>query len=185
MKIIEYQAGFKKGYSTIDHMFTFMACIQKQLCLHRKLYVAFIDFQKCFDSINRNLLWPVLRKSGIKGKLFRCIKSMYMSVKAKVRSGDKLTDLINCHSGLKQGDSCSPVLCSIFINEVALEVLKNGRHGISFLVDAYELFILLLADDVILLSETPIGLQRQLTSLQNAANSLGLKVNMEKSDIIV
>jgi hypothetical protein len=43
----------------------------------------------------------------------------------------------------------------------------------------------LLADDVILLSETPVGLQRQLDSLHNASVSLGLKVNLEKSNIVV
>ena len=52
----EYQAGFKRGYSTIDHKFTLLACVQKQFAANRKLYVAFIDFEKAFDSINRNLL---------------------------------------------------------------------------------------------------------------------------------
>ena len=58
----EHQAGFKKGYSTTDHIFTLLACVQRQFNLNRKLYVAFIDFQKAFDSINRNLLWPILIK---------------------------------------------------------------------------------------------------------------------------
>ena len=181
----EFQAGFKKGYSTIDHMFTLMACIQKQLSLHRKLYVAFIDFEKCFDSINRNLLWPILKKKGVRGKLFRSIRSMYLNVRSRVRSGKKLTELIQCTSGVKQGDSCSPVLFSIFINELAVEVIEQGKHGVNFLVDILELFILLLADDVILLSETPIGLQRQLNSLQSSATALGLKVNLGKSNIVV
>jgi CRISPR/Cas system-associated protein endoribonuclease Cas2 len=181
----ECQAGFKKGYSTIDHMFTLLACVQKQLSLHRKLYVAFIDFEKCFDSINRNLLWPILFKQEIKGKLYRCIKSMYVNVKARVRSGSKLTDLINCSSGVKQGDSCSPVLFSIFINELAIEVIRQGKHGVTFMVDVFELFILLLADDVVLFSETPVGLQRQINSLELAATNLELKVNMDKSNIVV
>ena len=53
------------------------------------------------------------------------------------------------------------------------------------MLDALELFILLLADGVILMSETVIGLQTQLNSLQHAAGELDLKVNMSKSDIIV
>ena len=57
--------GLKKDYSTVDHMFTLMAMIQKQFALHRKLYVAFIDFEKAFDSISRKLLWPILLKNGI------------------------------------------------------------------------------------------------------------------------
>jgi hypothetical protein len=181
----EYQAGFKKGYSTVDHLFTLLACVQKQFNMNRKLYVAFIDFEKCFDTINRNLLWPVLLKNSIKGKLFRCVRSMYVSVKARVRCGARLTDYVNCTFGVKQGDICSPVLFSLFINELALEVIRNGRHGVTFSLDAFELFILLLADDVVLLSETVIGLQTQLNSLCRAARSLSLKVNMDKSNIIV
>ena len=42
----EFQAGFKQNYSTIDHIFTLMAFIQKQFSLNRKLYVAFIDYEK-------------------------------------------------------------------------------------------------------------------------------------------
>jgi hypothetical protein len=181
----EFQAGFKPGYSTIDNIFVLMACVQKQFALNRKLYVAFIDFEKAFDSINRNLLWPILDKNGIKGKLFRCIKSMYSNVKARVRSGAKLTPYINCSAGVKQGDNCSPVLFSLFINELAIEIINNGRHGVTFLMDNFELFILLLADDLILVSETVIGLQTQLRNLHRASMSLGLTVNMEKSNIIV
>ena len=72
---------------------------------------------------------------------------MYNNVKARVRSGAKLTDYVNCTRGVKQGDVCSPVLFSLFINELALEVIENGRHGATLTPDVAELFILLLADD--------------------------------------
>ena len=80
----EQQLGFRKDYPTVDHIFTLLAIVQKQLSLNRKLYVAFIDFEKAFDSISRKLLWPILQKQGIRGKLFRCVKSMYNVVKARV-----------------------------------------------------------------------------------------------------
>ena len=110
---------------------------------------------------------------------------MYNNVKARVRCGAKLTEYVNCTAGVKQGDVCSPILFCLFINELALEVINKGRHGVGFMFDAFELFILLLADDVILVSETVVGLQTQLNSLQNAASELELKVNMNKSNIIV
>ena len=47
------------------------------------------------------------------------------------------------------------------------------------------MFILLLANDIVLLSETVIGLQTQLNNLKNAANELQLKVNLDKSNIVV
>ena len=179
----EMQAGFKKDYSTIDHIFTLMAAIQKQFANDRKLYVAFIDFEKAFDSISRHLLWPILKKNGIKGKLYRCILSMYHDVKAKIRSGSKISDVVKCTKGVKQGDSLSPVLFSLFINDLALEITRGGRHGVTF--DLVEIFLLLFADDIVLVSETPIGLQTQLNNLYLATCNLELKVNMDKSNIIV
>jgi hypothetical protein len=110
---------------------------------------------------------------------------MYGSVKARVRCGGRLTDYVSCNLGVKQGDTCSPVLFSLFINELALDVIRNGRHGVTLSLNAFELFILLLADDVVLLSETVIGLQTQLNSLCIAARKLSLKVNLDKSNIIV
>ena len=181
----EIQAGFKEGYSTVDHIFTLLSCVQKQFHKNRKLYVAFIDFEKAFDSINRNLLWPVLSKNRIEGKMYRCIRSMYDNVKAKVRCGDELTDPIQCTYGVKQGDICSPVLFTLFINELAIDVINAGRHGVTLSFDVYELFLLLLADDIVLLSETPVGLQNQLNVLCQSAKRLQLKVNIDKSNIIV
>ena len=84
-----------------------LSIVQKQLSLNRKLYVAFIDFQNAIDSISRILLWPILQKQGIRGKLFRCIKSMYDVVKARVRDGASLTESIHCLRGVKEGDVCS------------------------------------------------------------------------------
>ena len=105
-------------------------------------------------------------------------------VKARIRFyGNKYTDSMNCTLGVKQGDICSPVLFSLYINELAIDIIRNGRHGVVF--DAYELFTLLLADDIVLCSETVVGLQNQLNILNRNANKLHLTVNLEKSNIIV
>ena len=86
------QAGFRKGYSTVDHVFTLLALIQKQLLTHGKLYAAFMDFKKAFAFVDRNCLWDVLRKNGVKRRMFRAIKSIYSFVKARVRVGGDLTE---------------------------------------------------------------------------------------------
>ena len=110
---------------------------------------------------------------------------MYNNVKIRVRCGSKLTDYINCTYGVKKGDVCSPVLFSLFINELAVKIIEKGKHGATLTIDYLELSILLLADDIALLAETVIGLQTQLNNLQHAAFSLDLKVNLNKSNIVV
>ena len=58
----EAQAGFRQGYSTVDHVFTLLALVQKQFLNHGKLYVCFIDFKKAFHLTDRNALWLILKK---------------------------------------------------------------------------------------------------------------------------
>ena len=79
-KILEQQAGFRAGYSRLDHIFTHYGLVQKHLQRHSKFYVAFVDFKKAFDSVNRNALWAVLRKSGVNGKLYRALMPLCQHV---------------------------------------------------------------------------------------------------------
>ena len=91
----------------------------------------------------------------------------------------------------------------MFINELVFDVINNGSHGVSLSNDVVQLLILLFADDMILLSETVTGLQTQLYSIRSiyenvkarvrcganclfrAASTLQLKLNMNKSNIVV
>ena len=48
----ESQAGFRRGYSTIDNICSLQAVIQKYLCRTKgRFYCIFIDFRRAFDSI--------------------------------------------------------------------------------------------------------------------------------------
>ena len=74
---------------------------------------------------------------------------------------------------------------SLFINELALDIIKGGKHGVILTSTLVEIFILLFADDILLLSETAVGLQNQLNILYRSSEKLQLKVNFDKSNIIV
>ena len=100
------------------------------------------------------------KSKGIRGKLFRCVKSMYEVVKARVRDGASLTASIHCLRGVKQGDVCSSILFSLFMNELALDIINDGKHSAILSSTLVEIFILLFADDIILLSETAIGFSK-------------------------
>ena len=48
------QAGFRKRYSPIDHIFTLITMVKSKLDSRRgdKVYVAFIDYKKAFDTVD-------------------------------------------------------------------------------------------------------------------------------------
>ena len=49
----------------MDHILVIISMVKKSLAISKgKLYVAFVDFCKVYDSVNRNILWDVLRRAG-------------------------------------------------------------------------------------------------------------------------
>lgn len=186
-KLSEAQAGFRSDYSTIDNGFVLYSIINKYLCKKgKKLYVAFIDFKKAFDSVNRNKLYKALLKHGIKGKLFSSIKSIYQLVKSRVKSNNNiLTECFECPIGLRQGCKLSPILFCLFINELESYMRSTVSHGIQLLPNDVELFLLMFADDVGLFSDTIVGLQKQLDELHKYCLEWKLSVNVEKTKIVV
>jgi hypothetical protein len=95
------------------------------------------------------------------------------------------TDFFDCPVGLRQGCCLSPELFAIFINEIAKAVDNGGMHGIQLLPGLVELFILLFADDIVLLSDTARGLQNQINVLYQACKNLYLTVNLDKTKVMV
>jgi hypothetical protein len=167
-------------------MFVLYAMVQKYfLKKSGKIYVCFVDFQKAFDRVDRTMLWGVLRKNGIGGKMLKILQSMYLNVKACVRESEKLTDFFDCPLGVRQGCVLSPTLFSFLINELALEVNQNAAYGIQLSPDIVQILILLFADDVTLSSYCAFGLQKQINCLKSFADHFGMTVNLKKTKIIV
>ena len=117
----------------MDHIVTLSAAIQKHTSKKGgKLYVAFIDLAFAFDSVNRNLLMKVLEESGVSGKVMGILKTMYSEVFACVKTDYGCSEMFECKKGLRQGCNLSPTIFAAFINQIALELRKSGRHGVHF-----------------------------------------------------
>lgn len=90
--ITDAQGGFRKGYSVQDSMFVMHALISLYLSSGKKLFCAFVDFGKAFDTVWRVGLWQKLLKYNIGGKMFKVILSMYTDIKSCVKNGELKTD---------------------------------------------------------------------------------------------
>ena len=73
----ETQAGFRKGRSTVDHIFVLKTLVDKFLT-HRKdrFYCLLVDFSKVFDCVNRDYLIYTLIKNGMHGKMLKLLREM-------------------------------------------------------------------------------------------------------------
>ena len=94
--------------------------MQKALNEKGRLFCAFVDFRKAFDSVYLNGLWFKLFKLGINGKMLRIFKELYNQVKACVRACNSYSDFFECAIGLKQGEVISPLLFSLFVDDLEL-----------------------------------------------------------------
>jgi hypothetical protein len=85
---------------TRDAIFALHSIKSNTLCKKKKrLYCAFIDSKKAFDSVDRSKLWIKLAKSGIQGKLISVIKALYNQVKSCIGIGGQFSEYFcnNCH----------------------------------------------------------------------------------------
>ena len=117
-----------------------ISMVEKALAKSKgKLYAAFLDFRKAYDSVNRNILSDGSRKAG--GKMLMALRAMYSSVVASVRvEAGCTTEEFSCPVGLKQGECSSPLLFSFLFNELATTVREKGTHRVQFVQGMTEVF---------------------------------------------
>ena len=166
--LIEAQAGFRPGMSTVDNNFVLHGLISHILNSGRKLYCAFVDFTKAFDYIVRDNLWYKLVKLGLRGKILNILKSMYSSVKSRVKFDNKLGNEFNCTLGVRQGECLSPLLFSLYLNDIEEQFLNSGLEGID--INMFKMFMLLYADDIVIFANSAEELQQSLDLLLNYCN---------------
>jgi len=180
---IEAQAGFRPNMGTVDNVFVLQGIITRVLNQGKQLYCAFIDFTKAFDYVVRDTLWVKLIKLGIRGKPLNTIKSMYNTVKSRVKYNNELSGSYSCTLGVRQGESLSPFLFAMFLNDIENIFIEKGLPGIN--IDMFKLCLILYADDIVIFANDRSELQSSLDVLLEYCQRWKLKVNIEKTKIMV
>ena len=188
--LLENQAGFRKEHSTTDHVFLIKCLIDIYLGTGRKLYAAFIDYAKAFDTVWRVGLWRKMIECGINGKIMTVIFNLYKGIKSRVLLDGSLSEEFSCNIGVRQGENLSPLLFSIFVNDLQDFVLNTGCSPLNIvdgneLSDMLRLLVIMYADDTVLLAESPDGLQRALDSLSEYCAQWKLQINPDKSKVVM
>ena len=118
---------------------------------NNSLQLAFVDFEKAFDSINRTALWKILENYGIPNKFINIIQQLYDGYSVKIEHNGTLSEPVLVTTGVRQGCIISPTLFLIVVDWV----MRNNppRSGIPWKVFEH-LEDLEFADDVCLLSNT-------------------------------
>ena len=113
-------------WSTVDDVFVLHCLLTHVLNQSKKLYCAFVDFTKAFDYVVRDNLWYKMIKLGIRGRILNIIKSMYVIVKTIVKYDNTLGNEFFCSLGVRQGECLSPLLFSLFLNDLEETFVTEG-----------------------------------------------------------
>ena len=106
-------------------------------------------------------LWEKIADVGVKGKMWRVLRSIYTSVERCVMINGHITDWFQIQTGVRQGCVLSPLLYALFINDLVKELNALNR-GVEIAEGGKKLSALLYADDIVLLAENKRDLQRML-----------------------
>lgn len=174
------QAGFRKGFSCMDHIHTVTQIIEKTKEYKIPLLMCFIDYTKAFDSVELNAVWNSLAKAGVENKYINMLEECNQGTSTKIRLFHK--DItIPIGKGVRQGDTISPKLFTTALQYVMLN-LEWSNKGLP--IDGKNISNLRFADDIVLISKSPTELQIMVDELDDVGRSIGLTMNRSKTEVM-
>ena len=155
------------------------------------MYSVFVYFKSAFDGISRATLWQKLEMYKINGNILNTIKNLYARASSTLCMDNRMSNPFPCSSGLRQGENLSSLLFSLYINDLyeAIASECKGLESMEQLVESTDntkkINLLLYADDVVILCESPTDLQDALNTLLKYCDKNKLTVNIDKTKILV
>ena len=176
----EEQAGFRKGRSCCEQIFTLRNIIEQCVEFQKPLHITFIDFKKASDSIHRESIWKIARLYGIPEKFIKIFKNIYLNSTCCIKTVEGFTDYFPIETGVRQGCILSPFLFILVLDFIMRKSTIGSNLGIKWQMNSY-LSDLNFADDIALLEESFTKQQELTTNLEQYANKVGLRVSVEKT----
>jgi hypothetical protein len=182
-KLRDQQAGFRQNRACADQIASLRIIVEQSLEWNSPLYINFIDYEKAFDSVDRETLWKLMRHYGIPEKLVSLVRATYEDMQCKVEHAGQMSDSFEVKTGVRQGCLLSPFLFLLAIDWIMKSTTEGRRNGIQWsLMD--QLDDLDFADDLALLSHTQAQMQDKTSHLETTSAQVGLKVNKRKTELM-
>ncbi|GJY90157.1 retrovirus-related pol polyprotein LINE-1, partial [Tanacetum coccineum] len=170
--VSENQFGFMPGRSAVDAIHLIRSLMEKYRKRQRDLHIAFLDLEKAYDSVLRELIWKTLVNKGTSRRYIKVIRDMYDGAKTRVRTSIGNTEFFPLDVGLHQGSAISPYLFALILDEL----LRGIQEDIPW--------CLIFADDIVLVSDSAEGLNIKLENWREVLEDNGLRVSREKTEYL-
>lgn len=181
--LADNQGGFRPLRGCLELVLTVNQIVWLRKVQRLRTYLAFIDVNKAYDTVWRDGLWAKLWDYGFQGRAWSYLHSLYQGDRSYVQMGKFKSSWFSHKTGVRQGDVASPMLYSLFINELVEEFKAQGL-GVP-IDDGEPVGILLFADDICLLAPDQEQLQRMLDIVSRYADRWRFRINQDKSNVMV
>ncbi|KAK6743542.1 hypothetical protein RB195_010674 [Necator americanus] len=171
------QAGFRKGFSTIDHIHTVSKLIEVSREYKTPLCLTFIDLKKAFDSVETEAVVEALDNQGFPTQYIKVLRELYSNFTTGISSFYK-NIIIDVKRGVRQGDIISPKIFTVTL-ENAMRKLEWDDMGVK--IGGRQLHHLRFADDIVLITPSISQAERILTEFDETCGCIGLQLNLQKT----
>ena len=128
VNIDEIQYGFVPGRGTTDAIFIARQMQEKFIAAKKPLYFAFVDLEKAFDRVPRDVLWWALKSLGVEEWAVRVVQSMYSNARSRVRVNGQYSEEFDVKVGVHQGSVLSPLLFILVLEALS----RKFRTGVPW-----------------------------------------------------
>ena len=111
-----------KGKGTTDAIFT-VRQMQENFRAKEKLYFGFVELQKAFDRVPREVIRWAMRKLEVEEWLVSAVMSMYTGAKTVVSTVYGDSSSFEVKGGMHQGSALSPLLFVIVMEAISRELV--------------------------------------------------------------
>ena len=173
VKIEDIQFGFQKDRSTADAIFVMRQLQERYKEKKKMLYHVFVDLEKAFDRVPREVIAWALRRQMVPERLIKLVMALYENSKSKVKAPAGISEEFSIRVGVHQGSALSPLLFIVVMQEATKEARREGLKE------------LLYADDLVLMAESEEEAVEKFRTWKREMERRGLRVNMEKTKVVI
>ena len=180
--ISRLQGACRSGVSCIHTALILQESVATQLETHKKVFVAYFDVARAFDSVWIDGLFSRIYALGIRGRTWRLLYKTYIGFKCSVRIHNKMSVQYEMKCGIHQGGYLSLLKYIAFINSLLVSLEESDLCSTIY---GLKLSPLGYADDIASASTSKQKVDQVLNMVYSHSRKWRYDFNAKKSAILV
>ena len=170
------QGGFRVHRGTTETIASLNESIlQFERRKHRSPILLFLDIKAAYDSVDHKLLFSKLKRRNCPEYLLRIVEQLMSGIKSRIVVGGVESDEFEHEAGVLQGSIISPLLYSLYIDDLA----ENIRQATLSRNNVF-----MYADDVAVMLERPEYIEGTTLALERHSRLNNYRFNPRKCEIM-